>query len=298
MTRSASFLIFWICSTILFRDPLSTLARLALHDERYSYILLIPLVSLSLMIAMREGIFAHPKLSMPAGLAAAILGLAAFLSTSQGLFLRILLILLMWVALFTFLYGHRVVRAALFPLAFLLLMVPIPGFVLDRIVWGLQRGTAEIASVLFRLTGVPAFREGLRFALPGIDIEIAEECSGVRSSLSFVIASILSSYLVLGSIRHRILLVILCLPVVVLKNAVRVVGIAWLGVRVNRSFFFGNLHHYGGLVFSLLGIAILGGLLLALRRREDQDSEGKPSLPASRLRSDRLDLRLSGEARS
>jgi exosortase len=297
--RSPCFLIFWVCSTILFRDPLSTLARLALHDERYSYVLLIPIVSLGLMIAMREGIFAQPRLSVPAGATAAILGFAAFLSTAQGLFVRILLILLMWIAMFTFFYGRRAAKAAIFPLAFLFLMVPIPGFVLDRIVWGLQRGTAEISSVLFRLTGIPAFREGLRFALPGIDIEIAEECSGVRSSLSFLVASILSGYLVLGSIRHRILLILLCLPVVVFKNAVRVVGIAWLGVRVNRSFLFGNLHHYyGGLVFSLLGIAILGGLLFALKRREDQDSDGKPNLPARRFRSDRLDLRLFEESRS
>jgi hypothetical protein len=50
--------IFFILSLLPFWRPLNALLHLSLHDDRYSHILLIPLMSVSLVYLRRERIFA------------------------------------------------------------------------------------------------------------------------------------------------------------------------------------------------------------------------------------------------
>ena len=71
-------------------------------------------------------------------------------------------------------------RSAGFPLLLLFLIVPIPSVVLNRLVAALQVGSTERSYLLFRLAGVFAFRRGMVMSLPGVDIEVAPQCSGVR----------------------------------------------------------------------------------------------------------------------
>jgi exosortase len=109
--------------------------------------------------------------------------------------------------------------------------------------------------------------------LPGVEIEIAEECSGIHSSLSLLIASILAGYLFLRSKWNRILFSTFTVPVVIFKNAVRIVTISCLGVYVDPGFLHGKLHRYGGLPFSLVSLAVLVPVLLALQKGERHRAE-------------------------
>jgi len=70
-------------------------------------------------------------------------------------------------------------------------MVPIPNFLLDRLIFLLQEGSAWITGALFDLVGVPALREGLVFHLAKVSIEVAKECSGIRSSMALLILALL-----------------------------------------------------------------------------------------------------------
>jgi exosortase len=166
-------------------------------------------------------------------------------------------------------YGFRSFRAALFPWCFLLLIVPIPPVFLDKIVVALQKGSAEISFILFKAAGIPVLRQGLTFSLPGVDVEVGKECSGIRSSVSLLIASILAAHVFLRATWRKVCLCLLTVPVVIFKNAVRIVAISWLGLYVTREFFRGKLHHqYGGLLFSLLSLAMQISLLFMLQRSE------------------------------
>jgi exosortase len=178
-------------------------------------------------------------------------------------------ILVVWLAGFLLCYGGQSFKAALFPWCFLLLIIPLPAAVLDNIVVALQKGSAEVSFVLFKAAGIPIVRQGLTFSLPGIDIEIGKACSGIRSGVSLFIVSILASHLFLHSTWRKVCLCLFTVPVVIFKNAVRIVGISWLGLHVTRDFFQGRLHHqYGGLVFSLLSLAIQISLLFLLSHSE------------------------------
>jgi exosortase len=274
------FLCACIVSLIVFRFPLETLVRLAFHDDRYTSTLAIPFISFALVWLRRGIIFADARDSPGSGLAIVLAGLillaiSAFwshLPTAYILSSRILALLIVWGGAFFFCYGVQAARAAMFPFVFLLLTIPLPAGVLDHIVVALQRGSAEVTYHLFKLAGVPVFREGMfKFSLPGVTIEVAEQCSGIRSSLSMFIGSLVAGYLILRSSWSRASFALLTIPIVIFKNAVRIVTLAWLGIYVDPGFLHGQLHRYSGLPFSLLALALLAPVLLLLVRTERRD---------------------------
>jgi exosortase len=275
--RHLLFLSVCLASLVLFRAVLETLVNLAFHDDRYTFILTIPFISFGLLWLKRGTIFVNARYCAGAGLAIAAGGFALFvISTSSSRFnadyvlsIKVLAAIVIGVGAFVWCYGTQTAGSAIFPLVFLLLMVPIPPSLLDHVVVALQTGSAEVAYRLFKLAGVPVFREGTyKFALPGVTIEVAEECSGIRSGVSLFIASILAGYLFLRLSWSRALLSVLTIPIVIFKNAVRVVMISSLGVYVDPSFLYGRLHRYGGLPFSILALALLLPVLFALTKAE------------------------------
>jgi exosortase len=275
------FALFSILSLLAFGGSLGGLARLAAQDDRYSHVLLIPVMTVSLVYLQRRRIFANPRYCPSKSAPLLALGIALYylaqkqfptLNSNDHLSVVVLAMVLVWTAGFVLCYGAQSSRAALFPLSFFLLMVPIPTVALDNIVLALQKGSAITTYALFKLFRVPVFWQNFRFVLPGVQIEIAKECSGIRSSLSLFITSILVGYLFLQSNWRRVVFGLLTIPVVIFKNAVRIVTLSCLGVYVDPSFLHGKLHHYGGLPFSLVSLAILVPLLLALQKGESPSS--------------------------
>ena len=274
------FLALGALSLVVFANRLYGLVTLASRDERYTHILVVPMISVGLIWASRRKIFLEsrycPKVGIPALIVGIVLliatgGRSSFFGQDASRSVAVFAIILVWTALFVLCYGLRSLKCAGFAFLFLLFMIPIPASVMDKAVIALQKGSAEMTASVFRLVGMPFLREGFKFALPGIDIEIAEECSGIRSSLSLFLSGVLAAHLFLRSSWSQICFALLIVPIVIFKNAVRIATISWLGVYVDRSFFFGNLHRYGGLPFSLLALAILGSVLLVLRKTEGRD---------------------------
>lgn len=269
---------FWsFCAilVILFHAPLKALAMLALNDSRYTFIAAIPFISCGLLWLSRAEILAQTQYSSGAGVGVASIGLTLAAIGIAGrperytLALDTLALVLLIITTFAWCYGIRAVRKALFPLAMLLLMIPLPARAVDQIVVFLQHASAAMSYGLFKLTGAPVLREGtIRFLLPGVTIEVAEECSGIRSSSSLFISSLVAGYLLLRPGWSRIIFSAMTIPVVIFKNAVRIVTISLLGVYVDPGFLHGRLHHYGGLPFSLLALVLLAPLLMALMKAE------------------------------
>ncbi len=277
---------------ILFRTPLEKLMNLAIGDDRYTPNLAIPFIGLGLVWLSRRNIFRNPQYSPAAGLALVVGGLALFflaasLSHRDAAYIlsaSVLAAVVVWAGAFVCCYGTQAARSAMFPLLFLLLLIPIPPWFLDHVVVVLQRGSAETAYRLFKLTGIPVLRESaVRFALPGVTIEVAQECSGIRSSLSLFICSIAAGYLFLRSSWARASLALATVPIVIFKNAVRIVTISALGVYVDPGFLHGRLHRNGGLPFSVLALALLAPVLLLLIRTEGRGT----NVPESSSLSDR-----------
>jgi exosortase len=179
---------------------LRTIAALAWSDDRYSHLLLIPVISAFLLYFERGRIFSQPSDRRGAGFlflagAAGVYALSAVSPVGAGNRRAgmILSVLLVWVGTFALCYGTTVLRAGAFPLGFLAFMVPAPESALNWIIHSLQSASADTSAVLFRVIGMPAFRSGFRFQLPGVEIEIARECSGIRSTFALVLVSVLAA---------------------------------------------------------------------------------------------------------
>jgi len=193
-------------------------------------------------------------------------------TSSLGLQLSgyILSLVLVWVAGFALLFGKAASRAGYFPLLFLFLMVPLPNFLLDHVIHLLQAGSAWITGTLFDLFGVPVLREGLVFHLARVNIEVAKECSGIRSSMALLILALLVAHFRLNRFWNQALFVAFGLLMMILKNGVRIATLTLLAVYVDPSFLSGRLHHEGGIVFFVLALLLLYPLLALLQHLESR----------------------------
>lgn len=273
--RSYIFLASLALTGILFWVPLHRILSFAAHSE-FSYIPLIPVITVFLIAIRHRRIFADSQPSPVFGGLTVFAGILLLLvaTTVPTLapaygpsFLALALVTTCW-GLFIFAYGTGAARKALLPLALLLFMVPAPPQATDQVIALLQHGSAVLAYSLLSIMGVPAVRDGMTISLPHLTIEVAPECSGIRSSVSLLILTLAGANLYLRSAYSKTLLVLLLIPLSILKNAIRIVTLSTLAIYVDPVFIKGPIHHRGGILFFFMALAILLPVVILMRRFE------------------------------
>ncbi len=279
MTRIKPAALFFllITSLPLWWGPLVATLQLARSNEAYTYILLIVPLSIGLIVFDDRH---APATSGSSTLFGAILLSSAVLlrictawnpwqlSASENLSVGMAALVIWWIGTVILCLGLDTFRSFRFPLLLLFLIVPMPELALAWVTNFLQQQSAAAASILFHLIGVPVAREGVVLSIPGLNIEVAQECSSIRSSTVLVVMALVMAHLFLRSNWRKALLVLASIPLSVLKNAIRILVIAELGTRVNPSFLHGTLHRQGGIVFLGLAVLMLIVLLWILRKSE------------------------------
>lgn len=263
-----------VCLLFLWRG-IHALFAYSLAQESSSHMVLIPFISLTLIYLERKTIFHTVQAALLPGLAAILSGIALYLTmdregSSQYLSLAALSMVLILAGIFLLCYGSRAAAAAAFPLAFLLFMVPLPDSLLARTIHLLQEGSTAIAYALFKLSGVSVSRQGFLLYLPKVTIEVATECSGIRSSMALLITCLLAAHLFLRTYWKLALFVALAFPLAIVKNGIRITTLTLLSIYVDPGFLSGSLHRDGGVVFFLLALALLAPILLLLQGAEDR----------------------------
>jgi exosortase len=253
------------------------LVRLSLTQDTYSHILLIPFITLALIWMHRGAKTPWTGTSQRAAAALFVAGaalfalagrLASLIPGADPLAFSVLaLVLEIWTGVLFF-YGAAAFRAYQFPLVFLILIVPLPQALIDEFIELLRNGSATVTHVLFRLTGTPVLRQGYVFVVPGAAIDIAPECSGIRSALAMLVTCLLAGYLFLRTGWARTALLLATIPMLVIKNGIRIVTLTLLATHVDPKFLTGSLHHQGGFVFFLVGLFILWPVLIWLQKAE------------------------------
>jgi exosortase len=276
----------------LFWSTVRGLLHLALSEDTYSHILLVPFITTGLILMNRrrllEGTHGSPRAAAPLFLSGVLLfGLSwrfgHLLPGGNPLALSVLpLIFLVWAGFLIF-YGSSAFHCLQFPLFALLLAVPLPESLIDVFIQWLRVGSSEVTYWLFRATGTPVFRQGFIFTLPGVTIDIAPECSGIRSAIALLITCLLAGYLFLRTKRARVALLVAAVPVLVIKNGIRIVTLTLLAIHVDPRFLTGKFHHQGGFIFFLVGLLILWPVLTWLQTKEAKlgNHAGTPPAPAS-----------------
>ena len=283
-TKRWAFYVIWVLFCVaLFCKPLFSLFELATNDESASHILLIPLVSAFLLYTERKPLESNTPADYPWALffsIAAILGAIVSFRVLPGgskgqLGVYILAWIFLLVAGFTAILGRRTAKNSYFPLAFLLFAIPLPDSILNRVIYFLQAGSAEVASFFFDLSGAPVLREGFIFRLPKVNIEVARECSGIRSSIALLILAVLVSHFAFRPFWKKLVFLFAGLLMMLVKNGVRIATLTLLANYVSPAFLTGKLHHQGGVVFFLIGLGLLLPVFWLLQRNEPKMAHAK-----------------------
>jgi len=267
---------------VCFAKPLLALLNFALHSDLFSYVLLIPFISGYLVWIKRQSL---PSLSKPVrgyalvpfvgGLLALLFWLRGVAGTQNSLSLATLSLLLLFVAACCFCLNPEMLRALAFPLSLLVFAIPFPVIVVDWIEAFLQYSSASAADLFFTVTGMMFLRSGLVFQLPGIQLKVAPECSGIHSSLVLFITSLVAGQLFLVKVSNRVLLAAAVIPLGILRNAFRIWTIGELCVHVSPDMIDSPIHRRGGPLFFLASLVPLF-LLLYYQRRSESRSRSVP----------------------
>jgi len=257
-----------------FALPLREFVTYARNSDVHSYVLLIPFVSAYLIYIRWKQL--SRELSSAWGYAllltatgtGALLASLRFTELGQNDYMTLIALSFVCFAIagaFLFL-GSKWAYSAMFPLFFLAFMIPLPEAAVDFLENASKEASAEVANWLFLISGTPVLRAGAVFQLPGITIEVAKECSGIRSSLVLVITSLLAANMFLHTTWRRALLVCAVIPLGLLRNGLRILVISLLCVHIGPQMIHSVIHRRGGPVFFVASLVPLFVVLWWLRR--------------------------------
>jgi len=265
-------------------EPLSSLFASKLYRDYHSLIPFIPLISVYLLYLKRKEIWANQQYSFGPGAAVIIIGLGFFAlgmvygdTLDQNDYATVLTsaaLALFWGA-FVLAYGMRAFTASLFPLLFLVFMIPLPEFIMEEIIVFLQKGSTEFANLLFLASGVPFVREGFVFQLPTQSIEVAPQCSGIRSGLALFITALLAGHLFLNTWWKKLLFVLCAIPMTMFKNGIRITTLTLLSHYVDPRIIESPLHREGGIPFFIVGLLLMAVILFCLMKSEKKKVNSK-----------------------
>lgn len=252
---------------------------LAIRGDAYTQILFaIPISAVLIALDFRkQKLTAAPAWLAGVGLLllSTATALVAFNGSRMGsiandirLAVEVLALVLWWIGSFLLCFGKLVSRKCLFPLVFLLWLIPMPHVVVDGMVAVLQHGTASLTHAMLASVGIPVTQHGEILSLPGLTIEVAAECSSIRSSLLLVMSSMVMAYLLLRSSWGRATVMLLAGPLAIVKNGLRVFTLSVLTVYVNPAIMNGRLHRQGGVLFLALALLLLLALIWVVRGME------------------------------
>jgi exosortase C (VPDSG-CTERM-specific) len=263
--------------TVLFGRPLFDLVALSLDNELHSHIPLIPLVSAYLLYTERPRRAAALGTSFgwAAVFVAAAAGAVVWTTWWGGSLSRIDTLALMTVAFLSlvaaggFLFlGFVWMVSAAFPVGFLVFMIPMPDTMAGALEVASMKASADVAAFLLWASGTPFVRDDQVFALPGIVLRVAEECSGIRSSWVLFITSWLASHFFLKSRWRGLAAVLFVIPLGIVRNGFRILVIALMCVYIGPGMIDSVIHRHGGPLFFALSLGPLFLLLWWLRRLE------------------------------
>jgi exosortase len=276
----AVFSVLGAISLTVWWSPLTSSFALALHDEQYTHILLILPISAALIFLgwKPPEPFKRPSMVLGSVLLVVTASVTLFMkwrvvaiSPDERLSANMLALVVWWIAAFILCFGFRAFRRSLFPLCFLLWLVPFPNFALNPAVNVLQQGSAAAAHLLFVAAGVPVEQWGVLVHIPGLTAEVARECSSIRSSSMLIVTTMVLAQLLLRSPWRKALIILVAIPLSVAKNGLRIFVIAMLATRVDPSFLTGRLHRQGGIIFFLIALGVTFLLLWILRGGEKEN---------------------------
>jgi len=293
-----------IISAILFTYA-AVLVKLSSNwwsDENYSHGLLVPFIIGYILWIERDKLSAAPVRSstLLGGIIVAVALFALWIGVAGAeLYSQRMSLVLLIAGTVIYFWGLRFLRFVWVPLALLVLAIPIPAIVFNKIAFPLQLFASRCAVWSMSMMGMPVLRQGNIIELKPLNsvetrkLEVVEACSGIRSLMTLVTLAVVFAYFThprsddgpssggkLGFLRsygfwRSTILVLSAVPIAILTNAARVSGTGILshyyGTQVADGFF----HSFSGWAIYVVAFLLLFGVGFILDRFKPRPAPGK-----------------------
>jgi exosortase D (VPLPA-CTERM-specific) len=274
---------------LLYANILARLFGQWTNDKNFEHGLFVPAFALFVLWKNRNELKQIAPAPSWNGLPLIVFGLLILMLGDFGaeLFLARVSLLFLFAGLIILFHGWPLFRAVLFPWAFLILMIPIPVIVFQKVTFPLQILASKLASAVLPVLGVVVNREGNIIKLAAMKLDVVQACSGIRSLLSLLTLSIIYGYLMEDRNWVRVLLAIASIPIAVTANSFRIVGTGLLVQYWDPDKAEGFLHLFEGwLIFvaSLIMLFALHGLIVRIWKKSA--GPNRPPLNKVQTRSD------------
>lgn len=187
------------------------------------------------------------------------------------LIVEVAALLLALLAIAYALVGHRVLMKMWFPIAFLVFVIPLPGWLLDTVTQPLKILVSDVVTWLLSAVGYPITQVGVTLYIAQYQLLVEDACAGLNSIISLTAVGLTYIYLLHNaSWRYALLLMVFLLPIAIAANVVRVIILVLLTYYAGNEVAQGYLHDFAGIVTfvsALLLIFLLDTLLTPVRRR-------------------------------
>jgi exosortase len=264
--------ILFVCLGVAYYSTFAELVSEWIRDSDYSHGFLIPIISLYFIWQRRFEIEKKSVSPNSFGLPLIILGLALLVIgnlASESFTMRVsFLIVLTGISIFFWGWDH--LKILVLPIGFLIFMIPVPSILMQQITFPMQLFASKVAEASLRGLDLPVLREGNVIYLSHATLEVAEACSGIRSLMSLLALGVVFAFFTKDKSWQRAVLVIVCFPIAILVNSLRVsaTGILanYYGIATAEGFF----HGFSGYVLFVVAFIILlgSGALLSLVERK------------------------------
>src|SRR5882757_5884461 len=257
---------------LLYAEILARLFTQWVNDKNFQHGFFVPAFSLFLLWKNRKNLQKIAPIPSWSGLPLIIGGLFLLMLGDFGaeLFLARISLLFLAAGLIILFHGWPLFRAVLFPWAVLILMIPIPVIVLQKVTFPLQILASKLASTVLPWLGVVVHREGNVIELATKKIEVVAACSGIRSLLTLLTLAIIYGYLLEDRKWVRVVLAIAAVPIAVVANSLRIVGTGLLIQYWDPEKAEGFFHFFEGwliFVVSLIMLFALHGVIIRIWKK-------------------------------
>lgn len=233
-----------------------------LHNDDFSHGLLILPISAYMAWERRNTIETDKLGSDWRALPILLAAMAMYIVGELGaeLFTIRLSLLIFFMGALGLLFGPHLIKRLLFPLLFLLLMLPLPGFIYSNLTFPLQILSSKWAVAFLNLAGVLAFREGNVIDLGFTRLQVVEACNGLRFILPLFTLGVLFAFWKYKPLWKRLVLVVATVPIAITANILRIGGTGVLSKYWGEEAAQGFFHGFSGWAVFMLSFALFLGL--------------------------------------
>jgi len=163
-----------------------------------------------------------------------------------------------------YLYGMHVAKITVFPILYLMLLVPIPIGIIDDLTIPVRNGISIATEEILKYFHYPITRNGLLLSIDNNELFMGQTCSGFRSLITMFSLALVYAYISKIGAYKKAILVSVIIPFSIFGNLVRVITLCLITYHFGETVGQGFFHYFSGIlifVMVITGLLMLEGLL-------------------------------------